>query len=64
MPDRGTILAVDDDHLTCELLQGALAVNGQVVWADPRGTQISHGIAFREPRGHDFALALFLSENV
>jgi hypothetical protein len=42
---------------------GLLAVNGQVAWADPPGTQIRHGIAFREPRGDDFALALFHSEN-
>ncbi len=28
MPDRGTILAVDDDQLTCELLQGVLAAEG------------------------------------
>jgi len=28
MPDRGTILVVDDDQLTCELVQGALAAEG------------------------------------
>ncbi len=28
MPDRGTILVVDDDRLTCELVQAALANEG------------------------------------
>jgi CheY-like chemotaxis protein len=28
VPDRGTILVVDDDHLTCELVQGVLAAEG------------------------------------
>ena len=28
MPDRGTILVVDDDQPTCELVQGALAAEG------------------------------------
>ena len=42
---------------------GPLAVTGEVAWADPPGPQISHGITFRDPRGDDFALALFQSEN-
>ncbi len=28
MPARGTILVVDDDQLTCELVQGVLAAEG------------------------------------
>jgi len=49
--------------LVLQTRRGFLTVNGEVAWADPPGTQISHGIAFREPRGDDFALALFHSEN-
>ncbi len=49
--------------LVLQTRRGFLAVNGEVAWADPPGTQISHGIAFREPRGDDFALDLFHSEN-
>ena len=40
-----------------------LTVAGEVVWAEPRGQQVGHGIAFREPKGADFAFSLFLSEN-
>ena len=49
--------------LVLQTRTGPLAVTGEVAWADPPGIQISHGIAFRDPRGHDFALALFHSEN-
>ena len=49
--------------LVLQTRRGVLAVTGVVAWADPPGTQISHGIAFRELRGHDFALDLFHSEN-
>jgi hypothetical protein len=49
--------------LVLQTRRGFLTVNGEVAWADPPGTQISHGIAFREPRGDDFALDLFHSEN-
>jgi hypothetical protein len=49
--------------LVLQTRRGFLAVNGEVAWADPRGTQMGHGIAFREPRGDDFALDLFHSEN-
>jgi hypothetical protein len=49
--------------LVLQTRRGFLAVNGQVAWADPPGTQMGHGIAFRDPRGHVFALALFHSEN-
>ena len=54
----GSVLA-----LVLQTRTGPLAVTGEVAWADPPGPQISHGIAFRDPRGHDFALALFHSEN-
>ena len=49
--------------LVLQTRRGFLTVNGEVAWADPPGTQISHGISFREPRGDDFALDLFHSEN-
>jgi len=49
--------------LVLQTRRGFLTVKGAVAWADPPGTQISHGIAFREPRGDDFALDLFHSEN-
>lgn len=49
--------------LVLQTRTGPLAVNGQVAWAEPPGTQIGHGIAFREPRGHDFAVDLFSREN-
>jgi len=42
---------------------GPLAVTGEVAWTEPPGHQVGHGIAFREPRGHDFALSFFLNEN-
>ena len=37
MPARGTILVVDDDRLTCELVQGALAAEGFHVLAVTTG---------------------------
>lgn len=49
--------------LTLKTHDGPLAVTGQVVWTQPPGTQIAHGIAFREPRGDDFAVALFQGED-
>ncbi len=49
--------------LVLQTRTGPLAVNGQVAWTEPPGTQIGHGIAFREPRGDDFASDLFLGEN-
>jgi hypothetical protein len=49
--------------LVLQTRTGPLAVDGQVAWTEPPGTQIGHGIAFREPRGDDFASDLFLGEN-
>ncbi len=49
--------------LVLQTHNGPLAVNGQVAWAEPPGTQIGHGIAFREPKGHNIAFDLFSSEN-
>ena len=49
--------------LVLQTRTGPLAVTGEVAWAGPPGPQVSHGIAFRDPRGDDFALALFQSEN-
>ncbi len=49
--------------LVLQTRTGSLAVNGQVAWAEPPATQIGHGIAFREPRGHDFAVDLLSREN-
>ncbi len=49
--------------LVLQTRTGPLAVNGQVAWTEPPGTQIGHGIAFSEPRGDDFASDLFLGEN-
>ncbi len=34
-----------------------------MIWDGPPGEAIRHGIAFSEPKGHDFALTLFLEEN-
>ncbi len=48
--------------LTLQTRHGPLAVSGEVAWAGPPGTQIGHGIAFREPRGDAFALELCRSE--
>ena len=49
--------------LVLESHTGPLPVAGEVVWTEPPGHQVGHGIAFREPKGHDFAFGLFLSEN-
>ncbi len=43
--------------------KGPLPVKGHVVWADPPGNAVRHGIAFENPKGHDFAIELFLSES-
>ncbi len=43
--------------------RGPLPVTGHVAWADPPGEAIRHGIAFENPKGHDFARELFLSES-
>ncbi len=48
--------------LTLQTRHGALAVTGQVAWAEARGARIGHGIAFREPRGDDFASELVQRE--
>jgi hypothetical protein len=34
-----------------------------VVWTASSRQQIRHGVAFPEPKGHDFAMDLFLGEN-
>jgi two-component system response regulator BaeR/two-component system response regulator AdeR len=39
MPDRGTILAVDDDQLTCELVQVVLAAEGFHVFIATTGPE-------------------------
>ncbi len=49
--------------LTLQTRHGPLAVTGQVAWAGPPSTQVGHGIAFREPRGDDFASELVQREN-
>ena len=49
--------------LALQTRRGGLAVTGVVAWADPPGRRISHGIAFRDPRGDAFASKLFQSEN-
>lgn len=43
--------------------QGPLPLKGHVVWADPPGNAIRHGIGFETPKDHDFATDLFLSES-
>ncbi len=43
--------------------RGPLPVTGHVAWADPPGEAIRHGIAFVQPKDHDFAMDLFLSES-
>ncbi len=43
--------------------KGPLPVKGHVVWTDPPGNAVRHGIAFQNPKGHDFAIELFLSES-
>ncbi len=48
--------------LTLQTRQGPLPAIGQVAWAGPPGTQVAHGIAFREPRGDEFAQDLFQGE--
>ena len=42
---------------------GPLAVTGEVAWTEPPGHQVGHGIAFRDPKGHGFALSFFFSKN-
>ncbi len=42
---------------------GPVAVTGQVGCAEPPGHQIGHRNACREPREHDFASDLSLSDN-
>ncbi|MBI4573221.1 MAG: PilZ domain-containing protein [candidate division NC10 bacterium] len=43
--------------------QGPMQVEGRVVWTAPSGNRILHGVAFPEPKGHLFAMDLFLREN-
>ncbi len=54
----GTVMA-----LVLQTRHGPLALTGQIAWADPPGNAIRHGVAFSEPKGHDFALTLSLEEN-
>ncbi len=54
----GTVMA-----LVLQTRHGPLPVTGQIAWADPPGEAIRHGIAFSEPKDHDFALTLFLEEH-
>ena len=49
--------------LALQARTGPLTVTGEVVWTGAPGHQVGHGIAFREPKGPDFAFNLFLSEN-
>ncbi|HWT83282.1 MAG TPA: PilZ domain-containing protein [Candidatus Methylomirabilis sp.] len=49
-------------HLTLQTPHGPVAFTGEVAWADPRGTPIAHGIAFREPHGDAFAWEFFQGE--
>ncbi len=46
-----------------ETRRGPLAVEGRVVWTSINQGRIRHGVAFPEPRGHAFAVDLFLGEN-
>ena len=49
--------------LALQARTGPLTVTGEVVWTEAPGHQVGHGIAFREPKGPDFAFNLFLNEN-
>ncbi len=49
--------------LVLQTRHGPLTLTGQIAWADPPDTAIRHGAAYSEPKGHDFALTLFLEEN-
>ncbi len=54
----GTVMA-----LVLQTRHGSLPVTGQIVWTGPPSDAIRHGVAFSEPKGHDFALTLFLEGN-
>jgi hypothetical protein len=49
-------------RLVLHTRRGPLPLKGHVVWADPSGNATRHGIAFEQPKGHDFAMELFISE--
>lgn len=48
--------------LTLQASEGPLPVEGRVVWVDPPGERIRHGVAFPDPKGYAFAIQLFLAE--
>ncbi len=48
--------------LTLQAGEGPLPVEGRVVWVDPPGERIRHGVAFPDPKGSAFAVQLFLCE--
>jgi hypothetical protein len=56
VPDCVLVLVFETRH-------GPVEVEGRVVWTRAIGTTIRHGIAFFEPRPHEFATDLFLSES-
>ncbi len=47
---------------TLQTRHGPVAITGQVAWTGPPGNRITHGIAFREPRGDAFALEFWQRE--
>ncbi len=54
----GTVMA-----LVLQTRHGPLPVTGQIAWTGPPSDAIRHGVAFSEPKGHAFALTLFLEAN-
>ncbi|HSD49762.1 MAG TPA: response regulator [Candidatus Methylomirabilis sp.] len=51
-------------HLSLETRQGALGLNGTVVWSTAGGQGVLHGLTFREPKDLRFVLDLFLDEHI
>jgi len=49
--------------LLLETRRGLLEVDGRVVWTAAANGKIRHGVAFREPKGQEFAVDLFVSES-
>ena len=43
--------------------RGPVEVEGKVVWTSVAESRVRHGVAFSEPRGHAFAMDLFLGES-
>jgi hypothetical protein len=49
--------------LVLQTRQGPLEVEGRVVWSRAIGSTVWHGFVFNEPKPHEFATDLFLSES-